>query len=403
MPKIVFFNLADMHKDGLVKTSVESLRRKYPRSRGCFSCFFEGPNRVDSVDLFQLMEDPVWRRTVGLGPVPMSMEAPSLPSALALPSSSMSASSSAPLLSPEASAEMERHTIMQLCDAADKLMLGIHGHYDDTDQGFKGLGWDMGSGVAGTADQFASLVAGFLRPRRAYKFSLIVCFGARSERFRANHDGAFDPADIRGSFAFKFYKKLIEASGANVTMTARTGAVKFDSATGRSLVQTEASVDALIEYDRLQASPDITHVRDVRAAIERRMMEGGRESMAAFWDMDERMSQEGAVPTSQEEAMLKRFHDIQRRATALQSRMDENYSSKYGKFVYTSDGVSVRVFRKYEDGVKVMRLLYEGALAAPVVSSTPVSLSSSPPVTLSSGGASPSHSSTSSSGPPSLL
>jgi hypothetical protein len=132
--------------------------------------------------------------------------------------------------------------IFALCESADKIMLGLHGRYDDTEQGFAGLGWKRGHDVIGNYRDFAELIASFLRTGKSYKLALIVCFGARSADFNKNHDGNLEPADIKSSFAYKFFKEI--CTKADITITARTGSVSFDSKTGRSLVQTEAAVTA---------------------------------------------------------------------------------------------------------------------------------------------------------------
>ena len=208
---IVFFNLADMHTHGLAKTSVQALQRKYQRYSFVYE-LFAGSNQIYQIDLFGLLKkqrDPILRdvRPSGVPQIPINLlsgHTAYLPSI-----------------------ERERLAISMFCGRADKIMLGVHGKFDDTTQGVAGLGWDQGSAVIGDYKEFAQLISSFLMPRKSYKLSLIVCFGARSQNYRVNHDGDLAEEDIKSSFAYKFFKEI--CTKADVTLTARTGSVAFDS------------------------------------------------------------------------------------------------------------------------------------------------------------------------------
>jgi hypothetical protein len=333
---ILFFNLADMHEHGLAKTSTQSLRRKYPGYSWIYECL-HGANRVIQVDLFGMLKGDSSLKS-GIAPI-----APNLLGghAMMLPA-----------------VQRERLAISMLCGKVDKIMLGIHGRYDDTEQGFAGLGWDQGSGVIGKCSEFADLIAGFLLPSKSYKLALIVCFGARSENFRVNHDGELEEEDIKSSFAYKFYARICDK--ANITMTARTGSVAFDSDTGRSIVQTEAAVDAEIDGAQLQAETQ-THriVRDYEQL--EKFMTKDDEGAQKFDDMVERMYEPNAVPRNPPERIIRAYRLLRNRVNDLASTA-ANLVPKYGKFVYTYSAGEITVYRKYENGKKTMRVLYQGAV-----------------------------------------
>jgi hypothetical protein len=323
---IVFLNLADMHKEGLAKTSVAALKLKYPRYKRIYECF-AGSNQVYLVDLFGLLQEQQQPMQItNINALTRYM----------------------PILN-------ERLAITQLCSSADKIMLGVHGHFDDTDQGFAGLGWERGSGVIGNYREFAELIAGFFLPNQSYKLSLIICFGARSQNYRINHDGLLNEDDIKSSFAYKFYKEI--CTKAAVTMTARTGSVSFDTQSGRSLVQTEAAVSAEIENAEIQADDETKRIAQDYQRFEASM--SGK--IEEFFDIYDRMSDPQAIAVTPQEKIVKDYKTIQTRVTELSSSSAEMVS-KYGKFVYTYNDGIVTVCRKYEGKKKVMKIIYQGAL-----------------------------------------
>jgi hypothetical protein len=324
---IVFLNLADMHEHGLAHQSVQSLRRKYPTQSRIYE-YFSGANRVYLVDLFGMLEEQRY-------PTPIT----SLNSLTAY--------------LPRIEARL---AIAQLCCRADKIMLGVHGKFDDTENGFAGLGWERGSGVMGNYKEFATLLASFLAPEQAHRIALVVCFGARAANYKVDHDGNLDEADIKSSFAYKFYKEL--CGKVNVTMTARTGSVSFDATTGKSLVQTEAAVTAAITEGELQAAESTKQAARAYETLQAFMCTT-EEGVQKFNRMLERMEDPAAVPRHPPERIIREYKRIKARVTdlTLQSGAD---ASKYGKFVYSYDAGHVTVMRKYEDGQKVFRVLYHG-------------------------------------------
>lgn len=334
---IVFFNLADKHDHGLAFSSVNALRIKYPR-RSCIREFIAGANQVHLVDLFQMLEDerhPLPIRSLGTLTAYM------------------------PLLLQRI---RERVAIAELCARADKIMIGVHGHFGNTDQGFAGMGWDMGSGVIGTAAEFARLIASFLHDDRRYKLALIMCFGARSARPRVDHDGQLEENDIKSSFAYKFFKEICQRSQATVTMTARTGSVAFDPATGRSIVQSEAAAQAEMDNAELQAAEETKRIARTFEQLQRFMCQSA-EGRDKFYDMMDRMDADNARPRNTAERTIRQYRQLQKRVNQLQSQAAA-LVGKYGKFVYQYDRTAqqVAVLRKYSQGVATFDLLYEGPL-----------------------------------------
>ncbi|MCL9780222.1 hypothetical protein M9194_02100 [Vibrio sp. S4M6] len=333
---IVFFNLADMHEHGLAKTSVKALENKYPKY-SCVYEFFAGANKVYQINLFGLLKGDSDPKS-GVPETPINL--------ISRPEIANN-----PIL-------RERSAITMLCSTADKIMLGIHGNFDNTEEGFAGLGWGCGTGVVGSYREFTKLLSSFLMPTKHYKLSLIVCFGARSQNYKVNHDGDIDEYDIKSSFAYKFYSQI--CTKFNVTMTARTGSVSFDSQTGRSLVQSEAAVRAAIEDAEIQSAEQTKRVaRDYQQLQE--FMTRNEDGQKKYMAMLERMDNPHALPRNPPERIIKSYNTIRTNVSNLSSLSSEMLS-KYGKFVYSYDAGVVTVCRKYEQGQKVMNVLYQGAL-----------------------------------------
>ena len=334
---IVFFNLADKHEHGLAHSSVLALRNKYPRYSSVWE-FMAGANQVHLVDLFHLLEQerhPLPIRSLG----------------------------SLTALMPQLLQRIrERVAISELCGRADKIMIGVHGHFGDTNQGYAGMGWGMGSGVVGTASEFARLIAGFLCGGKSYKLALIMCFGARSARPRVNHDGDLEEADIKSSFAYKFFKEICQRSEATVSMTARTGSVAFDASTGRTMVQTEAAVQAEMDNADLQAAEYTKRIARNYEQLQRFLC-NTEEGLQKFRAMQERMEEGGVEPRNPAERTIKNYVDLRQQVTRLQQQSSD-LVGKYGKFVYQYDRPAnrVTVLRKYNQGAPAFGRLYEGPL-----------------------------------------
>lgn len=327
--RIVFLNLADKHEHGLVQTSTNALRRKYQRYSWLYESMF-GANQIQQVDLFELLRHQQ-------NPRPVRCLQDLMPYIWAL------------------QAKIE---LMELLWNADKIMFGVHGQFDDTDRGFAGLGWDQGQGVIGTVHEFADLFADLLVPGHSYKVALIVCFGARSQNYRKDHYGDLSDADIKSSFAFKFYRRIYRK--ANVTMTARTGSVGFDERTGRSIVQTEAAVQADIEFAEIQNSARTRQIADAYSQLAEQMA-GAPQTRQAFLDMQDAFDVDPMrPPASPNEVAVKQYMNAKLRLNRLTEIKGED-SAKYGKFVYTSQGNRIQVYRKYDaQGRKVMTQLFDG-------------------------------------------
>ena len=323
--RIVFLNLADEDDHGLAKTSVKALQIKYapvswPKS------MLVGQNSVELYPLFDLF-----------------------------------LASKAGQLFAQEGLRQKLEAIRVACRSADKIMLAAHGNYGDTVEIAADPGWEQGAQrKIGTYKELAALMRELLAPDCRYRLSLIICYAARSQDVRKDHDGKLSAIDIRSSFAFKFYSEI--CTHARIQMTARIGAVSFDEKTGKSMVRTEAATASQIDHDELQRSEEV-----VRAALEYEVIKerhtGALGPDEQFQDMQEKFCSgtgkfiASANAVNAEERIVQNYYRLSGAATDLELSASKN-EFKYGKLIYRFLFNKVAVFTKYPKE----ELLYVGQL-----------------------------------------
>jgi hypothetical protein len=187
MSTIAFFNLADVSTapSGLAAKSVKALRVK------------RGNANVQQADLFDLLEPP--DPTLENGPA------------------------------------LRQEKLLQvklLCASVDKVMLSIHGDFDDTTHGYYMDAHRARKQVS--CQRRSELVLELLETNHSYVLALIMCFGGRGEDYRENHSTftTETATTVTTSFASKLFKRICKQR--RVVMTARTGSVGFNEDTGHS-------------------------------------------------------------------------------------------------------------------------------------------------------------------------
>lgn len=253
-----------------------------------------------------------------------------------------------------------------LCNNATKIMLCMHGLHNDVQSGFANdtLNHAPMAAVA-TWSQLSEFMLALLPGReKEYNLALIMCYGARSENFRLDHEGMIPQADLKTSFAYKFYRRICMFR--NVRMTARTGATGFDTQTGRSTVESEAAVQAradredyLRDANTLGAIAAFTTLKDTYT----KSAHGGSEARAKLWgpmEMKFRMNPD-AVAVGADETIIRAYFQVVKIKNEYAAMMDGQDKTKYGKYVYKySDKThELTIMSKYPPPGTV---LYQGAL-----------------------------------------
>ena len=323
---IVLLNLGDRAPGGgLIAKSATSLRRKYPVSS---TLLFAG-NQITELSLFSLLA----KYQAGAGALARS--------------------------------DPQLLQVRNLCSSATKIMLCLHGLHNDVLSGFANdtLNHTPMAAVASFAD-LAGFTLMFLPLRdKIYNLALIMCYGARSDNFRLNHEGQIAPDDLKTSFAYKFYRRICMFR--NVRMTARTGATGFDEHTGRSTVESEASVQARADNEdflRLVATQTaIDDYKNLKDSYTKAAHGGSEERARAWLQMDNNFRANPDLAASNpDEAGIKAYHQVLKTKNAYQDAMGGQDRTKYGKYIYAytpKDGLTI--FSKYpKPGV----VLYHGPL-----------------------------------------
>lgn len=328
--RIVFFNLADMHETGLVQSSAQSLQRKFAPKTFCQKVghLLVGGVQVEVINLFALMDLQREARDATLH------------------------------WSDRVAAGMaygyERAEIKERCRTAKKILLGAHGKHDDTENLFKGLGWEKGSGFAATYEELATLTADLLTDGVDYKLSLIICYAARASEFRKDHEKDLQKADIETSLAFKFFKSLCGQTRAHVVMTARTGAVQFEKSsfgTGKSLVQTEEGVTAMIDLIETLKEPEYKDYEQKYQSLQN--LYGNNNKIGEFNIKTEKMYIGKEKPVDDDEVIMSNKWTAEKKKLKVSEIEPQE---KYGKFIYehNRDG-TISVYRKYPQRIEIYR------------------------------------------------
>ena len=323
--RIVLLNLGDRAGGGgLVHKSATKLQIKYPPASK-FSLF--SGNEVLELSLFALMAK------YQAGHLPLS--------------------------------DPELQTVRTACAGATKIMLCLHGLHNDVQSGFAddSMAHTPMAAVASHTD-LARFTRSFLPLLdKVYNLALIMCYGARSQNYRLDHQGMIPANELRTSFAYKFYSQICIPR--NVRMTARTGATGFDERTGGSTVESEASVLARADKDDfLRLAATQTDINDYIALKDSytKAAHGGSEARALAWlAMDGRFRDNpDLVAANLDEAKVRAYHQVLRRKAAYEANMQGQDRSKYGKYVYTySAEDQLTIYSKYpKPGVP----LYHGPL-----------------------------------------
>lgn len=197
-----------------------------------------------------------------------------------------------------------------------------------------------------------------------YNMALVMCYGARTANFRStalNHQGMIPFNDLRTSFAYKLYSRV--ARMRRMRMTARTGAVSFDSHTGVSKVEDELSIDARIDKEIFLRRPEIIPGTQAFKQARNLAASNGTPALAEFDRLKTSFEQDPhKLANTAEEIIIKNYTNILRTKQQYSDIMDAHPdSAKYGKLVYTYQNSILTISSSYANNGGRLTL-YQGSM-----------------------------------------
>jgi hypothetical protein len=207
---IVFLNLADNDPQGITAKSVRALKTKFPPVTG-LAWWIYGDNTITEYNLIPLL------------------------------------TGGQPKLG---TADVTLATVGSHCKSANKVMIAIHGNYDNRDRGVVTMGFGVEEKQTVSLDRLCDIVTPLLPGAGEYNLTLVMCYGARTVTYRLDH--FTEAVDWSSSFAYRFYERI--RVGKSLRLIAFTGAVSVDEITGRFKIQAEAAIGAEIDLKENEAA-----------------------------------------------------------------------------------------------------------------------------------------------------
>lgn len=237
--------------------------------------------------------------------------------------------------------------LREKCRVAKKIYLATHGTATDTEHAFAAA---SGGTSLCTYRQLGKFILKIFPIRsKTYNLGLIMCYGGRTSNYltvNLDHQGQIPANSLKTSFAYKFFREI--CTYRKVRMTARTGAVAFNSQTGQSMVEQEVSIDARVQKEEFLRGPDIT------PKVEAWQAERKKHGMITTdWDtwqaLNKKFKDSSTLPAQNDlERIIKDYQDIIRTKMIYQDVMETNQDlAKYGKIVYIYDSYGLTIVNKY--------------------------------------------------------
>lgn len=275
----------------------------------------------------------------------------------------------------------------KICNSADKIMLSIHGPMKDIEYGLIRC---LSGGITETLKtdnrfvieddpkepkikvhyrDLAALLRKLLDSNRAYKLTLVMCFGARTDAYAAKHIPENQDIDWTKSFACNFYRELCKGFNNSIVMTARTGELSFDPETGVSQVQTEKNIKATLAQMQAETNPLVTELRDwyetkykiegIKDAKFKKFIFGleglvgkarGKDDEDTLQKVIEGIAGEKTEKDAETSDRLIAFLTYRKEAVKLGKKRKE-IKSKYGKLIFSIIDDQVMIEAKYPNKV----------------------------------------------------
>ena len=264
--------------------------------------------------------------------------------------------------------QADLRNIRAKCLGADQVMLSIHGPMKHVDYGIIKDPMNPANDIHVSYQQLGILLLTiFNNMQHNYNLTLVMCFGARSSRFRLDHQD-LDQIDWSDSFAYKLFEEI--SPRRQVRMTARTGELSFNTVTGVSEVQTELSIQGTLDNQDISQEQLVidtqTWVNTNRARL---LAVPGSPTDNFLMEIQRAQLQANRATGLQQLRQLRRNHNLPAgldrgnlltylanviRLVEASSRQEDPVQGKYGKMVYKYiHGMGNAVFAKYPNPICV--------------------------------------------------
>ena len=168
--------------------------------------------------------------------------------------------------------------------------------------------------------------------------------------------------DLRTSFAYRMYYRLVKIHEYKGSLTAVTGKIQHNTVTGRALVEHEDLIDLNLDYDEINKAKRAAMKEAVGGVLLPRDQETAeyKAKMIGFQSSDAGQD------------LMKKCKDVRDRRNSMEYKLKfDAAKNRYGKLLYRVRKGNVAIASRYGDpssegGLKPGAVLYAGVMEPPL-------------------------------------
>jgi hypothetical protein len=187
---------------------------------------------------------------------------------------------------------------------------------------------------------------------RPYQLVLVMCWGARGIPTDLDYNQVLGEANLKSSFAFKFFTSI--CTKRQIRLSAWTGMLNFDAATGHSVIEDESSLEARRNQTRLVRDQErlrsVTAYKQLKRTASSDLLDS--KLKLALREVKKTKRQNDNVfrfsgHLSPEERVVMEEYQWLYKIELERMKVTDCVTPKAGKFIYTYEDGKVRVRRRY--------------------------------------------------------